>query len=109
MIPALTTRFATLAIAALLVGTAPLHAATTEPMDIDPDMQAKVAREKAKARYERGVKNTDTRNKRDNDSSDCGSINIGNSDDEQKGSRKIAPREKNVIITGPVINAGNCR
>lgn len=102
------TRISLMAAAALLLAAIPAHAATTEPMDLDPDMQAKVAREKAKARYERGTKSGDTRNKRGNDS-DCGNISIGNSDENEKGSRKISPREKNVIITGPVINAGNCR
>lgn len=101
-------RISILTAAVLLAAYIPAHAATTEPMDLDPDMQAKVAREKAKARYERGNKSGDTKMKRGNDS-ECGNISIGNSDDEQKGSRKIAPREKNVIITGPVINAGNCK
>lgn len=38
----------------------------------------------------------------------CGSVDIGN-DSNNKGSSRIAERQKTVIVTGNIINTANCR
>jgi hypothetical protein len=88
------------------------HAASADPMDIDPNLQAKIAREKLKqtrgaggSNMENGMSNMGNSNK----NSGCGQVDIGNSDSSQKGSRAMSQREKTVIVTGPVINATKCR
>ncbi len=40
--------------------------------------------------------------------SDCGTVDIGN-DSNQKGSGRIAERQKTVIVTGNIINTANCK
>lgn len=79
---------------------APVYAANADPLDIDPDLAAKVAREKLKQRQGK-----DAAGKK---KGDCGKIDIGNTDNSKSASQRVAPKEKTVIITGPVINATKC-
>ena len=83
------------------------HAANADPMDIDPNLQAKIAREKLK--QTRGSGGSKMENGMSNQNSGCGQVDIGNSDPNPKGSRAMSQREKTVIVTGPVINATKCR
>ena len=39
----------------------------------------------------------------------CGNVDIGNSNESQRGSSRIAERSKTVIVTGNVYNTARCR
>jgi hypothetical protein len=82
-------------------------AATTEPMDLDADILAEIAKEKARANsLRRGPKNEKGESREGADKSkDCGSINIGN----VVGNRNLgfAPVDVNVIVVGDILNVNN--
>jgi hypothetical protein len=88
----------------------PVSAAESEPLDLDPNHQALVAREKIKQRGT--TRRTDARqglqqNGRD---SNCGSVDIGNNTSDSRSARnRVNPRDSTVIVTGPVINAARCK
>ena len=101
---------------ATLVGTIasfhlPGFAADAEPIDLDPNLQALVAREKIKQRG--ATRRTDARRGlQDNGGNDanCGSVDIGNNTNESRSARgRVNPRDTTVIVTGPVINAARCK
>lgn len=101
---------------ASLVGTIasfhlPASAADSEPLDLDPNHQALVAREKIKQRG--ATRRTDARRGlQDNGNNDanCGSVDIGNNTNESRSARgRVNPRDTTVIVTGPVINAARCK
>jgi hypothetical protein len=77
-------------------------AATSEPLGVEPDTLATIAKEKTKKQFE-------SKGKRDGDSGDnengCGNIDIGNFLSNGKSSR--APKEITVIITGDVVSVDN--
>lgn len=105
-----------LAALAVAAGSLPLPAlaADSEPLDLDPELQALVAREKIKQRgatrrtdARRGLQTTGTGAGSD---SNCGSVDIGNSNNESRSARnRVNPRDTTVIVTGPVINAARCK
>lgn len=84
---------------ALLAVAAAVAAATAEPIELDPELQAKIALEKIKQHGGKGKKGDGK----------CGQIDIANDKDDARGTRAAAPRDKTVIVTGPVINATTCR
>ena len=93
-----------LATCLLTIGTA--HAATAEPMDFEPQVLAKVAKEKAKSNSIASQEAAQKGGQRDV-GAECGAVNIGNV--VGNGRVGFAPTEVNVIITGDVINATRCR
>jgi hypothetical protein len=84
-------------------------AADSEPLDLDPNHQALVAREKIKQRG--ATRRTDARRGlQTGTDSNCGSVDIGNSTDDSRSARsRVNPRDTTVIVTGPVINAARCK
>lgn len=96
---------------ALCCVSASAFSATAEPLNVDADMLARLAKEKARrhsAYIPRGQSAADAVNGDGENSAACGNVDIGNFVSNGRGSR--APREINVIITGDVINANNnCR
>jgi hypothetical protein len=85
-------------------------AADSEPVDLDPNHQALVAREKIKQRG--ASRRTDARRGLQENGADanCGTVDIGNSTDDSRSARgRVNPRDTTVIVTGPVINAARCR
>jgi hypothetical protein len=87
-------------------------APNAEPMDLEPDVLAKLAHERAKARglsnKSAGVGRPGANADASNPLAECGAVNIGN---VLTGGRPgFQPREVTVVITGDVINANNnCR
>ncbi len=79
------------------------HAATAGVIDIDDELRATISKEKTKQR-----RNEHTAGGQGGKQGGCGQIDIGN-EEEKKGSKQIASREKTVIVTGPVINATKCK
>jgi len=78
-------------------------AASSEISDLDSKLQAKVARERIKQRSPR-------RGKQRGENADCGNVEIGNNNSDNGSARqRINPRDNTVIVTGPIINAANCR
>ena len=103
-----------LAAVALLVaiGAVPniVSAAESDPLDLDPNLQALVAREKIKQRG--ATRRTDARQgqQKTGQDSNCGSVDIGNNTNESRSARnRVNPRDSTVIVTGPVINAARCK
>lgn len=101
--------FATVWAAALLAAFAAnvRAAANPEPIDIEPEMLAKIAMEKARVSSRDGQ--TRSAAKKDQragtPAAECGAIAIGN----VVGNNRIgfAPTDVNVVIVGDVINANN--
>jgi hypothetical protein len=81
------------------------HAATAGVIDIDDELRATIAKEKTKQRRN---EHTAGGQGGGGQQGGCGQIDIGN-EQEKKGSKQVASREKTVIVTGPVINATKCR
>jgi hypothetical protein len=100
---------------AALVGTIgsfhlPGFTADAEPVDLDPNHQALVAREKIKQRG--ATRRTDARRglQQNGNDADCGTVDIGNNTADSRSARgRVNPRDTTVIVTGPVINAARCK
>jgi hypothetical protein len=100
---------------AALIGTIgsfhlPGFAADAEPVDLDPNHQALVAREKIKQRG--ATRRTDARRglQQNGNDADCGTVDIGNNTADSRSARgRVNPRDTTVIVTGPVINAARCK
>ena len=99
--------FPTLCLAfALLAGAA--QAATTEPLDLDPDILAEIARQKARATTQaRQAANAGKPAKpgATQPGAECGSVNVGN----VIGGGRIgfAPIDVTVVVLGDIVNANN--
>lgn len=79
-----------------------ISAASSEATDLDAKLQAKVARQRIKQRSPR-------QGKQRGENSECGNVEIGNDNSDSNARSRINPRDNTVIVTGPVINAANCR
>lgn len=95
----------------LWVGALVLHgggawAASAESLDLDPNLAAKVGKEKLKASNQ-ALRNPSPGGA--GDSSNCGQVDIGNDSGPKSASQRLNPRDKTIVITGPVINAARCR
>jgi hypothetical protein len=107
--PLIAATFAAL-LSVVVVGSA--HAqASAEPLDIDPAILSKLAKERAKTNTvakRSATANKSSGNGPDQNDADCGAVAIGN---VTTGSRiGFQPQEVTVIVTGDVINANNrCR
>lgn len=85
-------------------------AATAEPMDIEPELLARMARERAKGTSQQAQDRRPgvSRGSGSNPLAECGAVNIGNI--VGGGRPGFQPREVTVVITGDVVNANNrCR
>ena len=85
-------------------------AADAEPLDLDPELQALVAREKIKQRG--STRRTDARfglQKNGQQDANCGSVDIGNTANDRSARNRVNPRDTTVIVTGPVVNAARCK
>ena len=95
------------AVAILLGSPTVAICASAEPMDIEPELAAKIAREKARIKRDQHEAGKDSSlGGMDSTSADCGSVNIGNVANDQNRIGAV-PRTNTVVITGPVINVGN--
>ena len=99
---------ATLALAAL--STAQAVMPNPEPVDLEPDILAELARHKARtaSQARQDATSRDKSAKSANPDTACGAVAIGN----VIGNRRIgfAPIDVNVVILGDVVNANNkCR
>lgn len=98
-------------VAELVLRTVPALAAESEPNeDLTPDLKALIAKERIRQRT--GPRGAESRDPRvGNDSQNCGSVDIGNSQEARSRSarERMNPREQTVIVTGPVVNAARCR
>jgi len=86
------------------------RAAESDPLDLDPNHQALVARERIKQRG--ATRRTDARQglQQNGQDSNCGSVDIGNSNNDSRSARsRVNPRDTTVVVTGPVINAARCK
>lgn len=93
------------AIAAMVSATA--NAASAEPSGLDPELAAKVARERLK-QSQRGAQSGN--GKGGGGDSSCGQVDIGNDNpNDRSAASRLNQRSKTVIVTGPVINAARCR
>jgi hypothetical protein len=89
-------------------GVSAVIAANSDPVDMEPDLAAKVSREKLKQKRLQLESNANPGGAAQN-KANCGSIDIGNNDTPKRGAAAIAKRETTVVVTGNVINATNCR
>lgn len=98
---------ASLLIALLTTVGGPALAATAEPLEIDADVLAMLAKEKARVTAANGQAASAARRGASNDptQAECGSINIGNV--ISGGRIGFAPTDVNVVILGDVVNANN--
>ena len=83
-----------------------------EPMDLDPDIAAKIGKEKSKrSTIAEGMK--EGRIPGSSSSKDCGTVNIASGGDKDKksnsGIREMMGTQQTTIVTGPVINMANCK
>ena len=85
--------------------------ATTEPVDIDDRLAAKIAKMKVKNRANGQNNNGYTSSPGgqigyvgDGQQTECGAVDIGNVNTNGRGG---GPREVTVVITGDVVNTGN--
>lgn len=97
-----------LATAALVLGSSiQTHAASAEAVDLDPELAAKVAREKARIKRDQHQAGKDgVPMGRMETTGECGSVNVGNVNSNPNRIGGV-PRSNTVVITGPVINVGN--
>ncbi|MEO8104281.1 MAG: hypothetical protein ABI790_17340 [Betaproteobacteria bacterium] len=76
-------------------------------MDLDPDIQAKIMKEKSK-RNTSGDAAAGTPGS--SSSKDCGTVNINSTDKKSNsGIKDMFGKQSTTIITGPVINMANCK
>jgi len=93
-----------LALVGLLCGAQPAHAASSQPIPIEAEDRAKLARVKAKGNA--SARTSATGKSAGDDADEC-SIDIGNVD---TGGRGRGPREVNIFIPGDIFQVNNrCR
>ena len=105
-LPLSSRHIATLVCAWLTLHSASALCATAEPMDIDADILAEIAKEKARANSLRTPAKNEKGDKAGADpSKDCGNVSIGN----VVGNRRVgfAPIDINVIVIGDILNVNN--
>ena len=78
-----------------------------EQMDLDPDITAKILKEKSKRNSMGEAGGGDVGS---SSSKDCGTVNINSSDKKSNsGIKDMFAKPSTTIITGPVINMANCK
>jgi len=80
-----------------------------EPMNLDPDVSARILLEKSKQRSTGAPSSASS----SSSSSDCGTVNIGNSTTADKksasGIADMFGKQNITVVNGPVINTANCK
>lgn len=101
---------AALAAAAIVATSGTAHAASADPTGLDPEVAAKVAREKIK-QTQRGAQFRDGGGDAGGGRNDkCGQVDIGNDNSKDRSAAsRLNERSRTVVVTGPVINAARCR
>lgn len=80
-----------------------------EQMDLDPDMMAKIMKEKSK-RSSVGEAGGGAIGESASSKDDCGSVNINNNDKKSNsGIGNIMGKTTTTIVTGPIINMAKCK
>lgn len=94
---------------AVLAGAAAAGPANPEPLDLDPDILAEIARQRARATTQARLgANAKGGKAGERPAAECGALAIGNV--VGNGRIGFAPIDVNVVIVGDVINANNrCR
>jgi len=78
-----------------------------EQMDLDPDIQAKIMKEKSKRNTQGDAA---AGSPGGSSSKDCGTVNINSTDKKSNsGIKDMFGKQSTTIITGPVINMANCK
>ena len=84
-----------------------------EQMDLDPDITAKILKEKAKRDPSAMPAGNSGSSGSSGSSSNCGQVNIGNSGTPDKksisGLDSMFGKQTTVVVQGPVINTANCK
>ena len=82
-----------------------------EQMDLDPDISAKILKEKAKRNP--GATPAGNSTAGAGGSSGCGQVNINSANSSDKksasGLSEMFGKQSTTVITGPVINMANCK
>ena len=80
-----------------------------EQMDIDPDMQAKIMKEKSK-RSSVGEAGGGAVGEKGGGKDDCGSVNINSNEKKSNsGIGQIMGKSTTTIVTGSIINMAKCK
>jgi hypothetical protein len=98
--------FMAVLVAVLTSTAAEARSARSEALEIDDKERATLMKEQMK---QRRTGSDRVSNSRAGGDDRCGNVDIGNSPDQQKGSSRIAERNKTVIVTGNVYNTAKCR
>ena len=91
-----------------VLGSGAAQAASAESIDLDPSLSAKVGKERLKASNQ-ALRSPSAGGPGGGDSSNCGQVDIGNTNGPKTGSQRLNQKEQTIVITGPVINAARCR
>ena len=77
--------------------------ANPEPMDLDPDLKAKIMKEQSK-------RNPLLSGKEGGSGAECGTVNINSNEKKSNsGIGNIMGKQSTTIVMGPVINTANCK
>ena len=80
-----------------------------EQMDLDPEMQAKIMKEKSK-RSSVGEAGGGAVGEKSGSKDDCGSVNINSNDKKSNsGIGQIMGKSTTTIVTGSIINMAKCK
>ena len=75
-----------------------------EQMDLDPEITAKILKEKSRR------VSTEPGSAAGGSSKDCGTVNINSNDKKSNsGIKDMFGKQSTTIVTGPVINMANCK
>ncbi len=78
-----------------------------EQMDLDPDITAKILKEKSRRNSTGEAGGSSVPG---SSSKDCGTVNINSSDKKSNsGIKDMFGKPSTTIVTGPVINMANCK
>jgi hypothetical protein len=98
----------------VLTSTFPANAGSPRPMgfDLDPEIGSLVHKEKARMAVDTRESGYPQKNMGDDPRDSCGTISINSNNQPQNQPQHLnnRPGKQNVtVVTGPVINAANCR
>ena len=81
-----------------------------EQMDIDPDMQAKIMKEKSKRSSVGDAGGGGVGGSSSSSKDDCGSVNINSNDKKSNsGIKDMFGKQSTTIVTGSIINMAKCK
>jgi len=100
------TLLAAIALAAAAPACHALQPARAEILPIEDKDRAKMDKDETKRKRDQANMEDELQNM--NGDAQCGSVEIGNNDSNQRGSDRIAPRTTTVIVTGNIVNTASC-